>query len=86
MKTLKVVLLVAAAALAAALFVGASGNGGSRPSSVAAENWIAISDKAGFALTTYRGNSQGAELYLKTEQGWVRGRLESPFVLTPVRH
>lgn len=85
MKYLKTLLFVAGTAVAAALLVGANGGEGGRPSFVTAENWIAVSDKAGFALTTYKSNSQGAELWLKTEEGWIRGRLENPFVLTPVR-
>jgi hypothetical protein len=84
MNILKSVLLVGAAALAAALFVGAANNGDSRPSSVAAEKWIPLNDKAGFALTTEKRDSVGAELYLKTENGWRRGRIENPFTVTPV--
>jgi hypothetical protein len=84
MKTLKSVLVVGAAALAAALFVGAANNGDSRPSAVAAEKWIPLNDKAGFVLTTEKGNSVGAELYLKTEKGWRRGRVENPFTPMPV--
>ena len=62
-----------------------SGNGsGSRPLSVTAENWIPLSDKAGFALTSEKGDSVGAELYLKTEMGWRRGRVENPVTLMPV--
>ena len=84
MKYMKTLLFVAGAAVAAALLVGANSGDDARPSFVAAENWIAVGDKAGFALTTYKSNSQGAELWLKTEQGWIRGRLENPFVVTPV--
>jgi hypothetical protein len=84
MKSLKSILLVGAAALAAALFVGAAGKGDSRPSFVAAEKWIPLNDRAGFALTSEKGDSVGAELYLKTEMGWRRGRVENPVTMLPV--
>jgi hypothetical protein len=77
MKTRKSFLLVAVAVLAA-LFVGARRDSGARPEAVDADRWVALSDKAGFVLTTEKGNTIGAELYLKTDQGWRRGRLENP--------
>jgi hypothetical protein len=88
MKTLKSVLLVGAAAVAAALLVGAGGKGGTgdaRPSFVASENWIAVSDQAGFALSAPKGDSIGAELYVKTEGRWLRGRVENPVTVMPVK-
>lgn len=86
MKTLKAVSLIAAAVVAAALLVGASAkrDADMRPEAVEAERWVALGDKAGFALTTQKGNTIGAELYLKTENGWRRGRLENPFTVSPV--
>lgn len=86
MKTLKAVSLIAVAVVAAVLLVGASARRDTdvRPEAVEAERWIALSDKAGFALTTHKGNTIGAELYLKTENGWRRGRLENPFTVMPV--
>ncbi len=99
MKSLKSVVLIGAAALAAALFVGASGSGathkgipvegegdgGARPDAVRVENWIPLNEKAGFALTNLKGDSVGAELYLKTDGGWRRGRVENPVMALPVR-
>jgi hypothetical protein len=55
------------------------------PHPALAENWIPLSDRAGFSLTTEKGDSVGAELYLKTEMGWRRGRVENPFVAMPIK-
>jgi hypothetical protein len=85
MKTLKSLLFVVVAAVGAALLVGATGESNARPSFVSAENWIAVGDKAGFAITSEKGDTVGAELYLKTERGWRRGRVENPFVATPIK-
>lgn len=84
MKPLKSVLLIVVAAVAAALFVGAASESGARPSFVSSENWVPVGDKAGFVITSEKGNTVGAELYLKTDKGWRRGRLENPFTVTPV--
>ena len=84
MKTVKSLLFVAVAAVAALLLIGASGKNDARPGHVAAENWIPIGEKAGFVVTSEKGDSVGAELYLKTDRGWRRGRVENPFVATKV--
>lgn len=85
MKILKSFLLVVVAAVAAALLAAAS-DSGSRPSSASSERWVPIGEKAGFVLTSEKGDTVGAELYVKTEKGWRRARIENPFTLMPIGH
>jgi hypothetical protein len=74
-----------ATVIIAAIGIGASAGGGQRPSEVSAERWISISVRAGFAVIPSKGaQSVGAELYLKTEQGWRRARVENPAHAYPV--
>lgn len=82
MKNLKAFWLIGAAAVAVALFVGASGP--SRPDSVAAENWVPLGDNAGFVLTSHKENSVGAELWIRDHGMWFRGRVENPVTVTRV--
>jgi hypothetical protein len=84
MKTWKSYWLIAVAVIAAVLFAGANSDSDARPPFASSERWIALSDKAGFLITSEKGDSVGAELYLKTDRGWRRGRIENPFVPTPV--
>jgi hypothetical protein len=85
MRTLKSIVIVAAVIVVAAISVGASGSGDSMPLGVAAERWIAIGDKAGFKLTSDSGASLvTAELYLRTDKGWRRARLDNPAAIVPL--
>ena len=79
MKTRRAVCFALVAAGVAALFVGAMGQKGDRPSTIGQERWIPVSERAGFALTSENADSSvGAELYLKTPKGWRRARVENP--------
>lgn len=87
MKAIKLPLIVGATLLVAVISIAASGRVDDRPAAIPAERWIAISEKAGFALTSETGSSSvGAELYLKTEKGWRRGRIENPVSGTLLAH
>jgi hypothetical protein len=80
MKNVKYPAIGLATAIIAVLCIGATPGGDQRPAQVPSEKWIAISDRAGFVVTiSKRSESVGAELYLKTEQGWCRARVENPF-------
>jgi hypothetical protein len=60
--------------------------GDNRPPSVAAEKWIAISDKAGFAVTSdANAPIVVTELYVKTDKGWRRGRVDNPVSAIPLQ-
>lgn len=73
------------ASIIAVLFVGATGESNERPAQVPSETWIGISDKAGFVVTSEQDSgSIGAELFLKTEQGWRRARIENPMHVYPL--
>jgi hypothetical protein len=87
MKVLKNTMIVAAAIVVAAVLVGASRSSESRPPSVAAERWIAIDEKAGFAVTSDTGTPEiAAVLYLKSDQGWRRARLVTDASAIPLGH
>lgn len=85
MKNMKSMAVGFATILIAALCIGASSGGEQRPSEVPSERWISIGDRAGFAVNSSKGSQTvGAELYLKTEQGWRRARVENPAHVYPV--
>ena len=85
MKNKKYLAIGLATAIIAALCVGATSEGDQRPAEVSPNEWIGISDRAGFAVTfSTRSESVGAELYLKTEKGWRRARVENPVHVYPV--
>jgi hypothetical protein len=85
MKKIKSMAVGFATVLIAALCIGANSGGDQRPSEVPSERWISISDRAGFAVTPSKGSQTvGAELYLKTENGWRRARVENPVHAYPV--
>lgn len=86
MKAQKNMVLIVAVAAIAAFSIGASGNGDSRPPSLAAEKWIALGDKAGFAVSSEASAPVvAAELYVKTDKGWRRARVDNPVSVIPLQ-
>ena len=76
----------AAVATAAALSIGASGAAENRPATVSAESWIAVGERAGFAVSPDgNGSVIAAEFYVKSEKGWRKARIENPVSVIPLQ-
>lgn len=80
MKALKSTAIAIAIGAAALLCVGASSGGDKRPSDIAAENWVSLSGKVGLAISpsVNTASSVVAQLYIRTDAGWQRARIENP--------
>jgi hypothetical protein len=85
MKKAKATAIALVTALIAALCIGASSGGDQRPSGVSSQQWIGISDRAGFKVVdSDESRSVGAQLFIKTEKGWRPARVENPAHVYPV--
>jgi len=79
MKSSKIQLIAIAGILVAGISIAASEHE-DRPPSIPADRWIAIGDKAGFAVKSENNDddSTPAELYIKTSKGWKHGKIDNP--------
>jgi hypothetical protein len=78
------IIVIIGTVIVAALGIGASSQADSRPAGVPSDRWVEIGNNAGFAIKNEikgpRGEltGVGAQLYLRTRDGWRKSWIENP--------
>ena len=79
---------LSAAVLAGVISIGAARHkSDARPPNIEEDQWHALGRDSGIAVTRELPDSiVGAELYIKTDDGWRRVRIENPAVTDMLKH